>query len=188
MTSSVATRTTGAVARPPRVLVPLIQKELADGQAAGVEHYRRAGELLNEAKAGVSHGEWTAWLVEHFDLSSRTATRYMRLAGQAEEVENGHRRPISTTLSAAVDTPREHHQPAWHRPVLHHVARVDTDRLAQEARDVRAEAKLVRDLAAEIINIGYKALATRLHPDKRDGSAEAMTRLNRARALLRGAL
>jgi hypothetical protein len=39
---------------------------------------------------------------------------------------------------------------------------------------------LHRDLALELIDIGFKALATRLHPD-RGGSKDAMRRLNRVR-------
>ena len=50
-----------------------------------------------------------------------------------------------------------------------------------EAKQARAdEVQLHRDLALELIDIGWKALATRLHPD-RGGSHAAMRRLNRVR-------
>ena len=186
MSTRVATRTTGAIARPPVVLVPLIRKELADGLAAGVEHYRRAGELLIEAKEGVPHGEWGAWLEDNFALNASTAQRYMRLA-RIDETEARTAERFSSVRAAT--RPDEHDKAPWYRPVQSYVAaRVDPARLAKEARDKAHEAKLVRDLCEQIIAIGYKVLATKLHPDKREGSAEAMARLNRARAFLRGAL
>ena len=43
-------------------------------------------------------------------------------------------------------------------------------------------------MQASIIEIGYKVLTTKLHPDRAGGSSEAMARLNRVRALLRAAL
>jgi hypothetical protein len=45
-----------------------------------LEHARRAGELLIEAKGKLAHGEWAAWLSENIKFSSRTATRYMQVA------------------------------------------------------------------------------------------------------------
>lgn len=38
------------------------------------------GNCLIEAKAMLSHGEWSAWLEERVEFSERTATRFMRLA------------------------------------------------------------------------------------------------------------
>lgn len=43
-------------------------------------HALAAGKLLMEAKAAVNHGEWSAWLADHFEGSERTARAYMRLA------------------------------------------------------------------------------------------------------------
>ena len=40
----------------------------------------RAGELLEEAKAGIEHGDWGAWVAEHCQFSLRTAQGYMRVA------------------------------------------------------------------------------------------------------------
>ena len=60
----------------PDALVPLIQSELQ----AGAEHYRDAGLLLIEAKAGLKHGEWLPWLKKNFALSAREGQRYIALA------------------------------------------------------------------------------------------------------------
>ena len=42
------------IARPVKVLVPLIQDELVAGDRAGLEHYRVAGEMLLEAREQVA--------------------------------------------------------------------------------------------------------------------------------------
>ena len=38
------------------------------------------GHLLIEAKAQIKHGEWSLWLGHNFDLSDRTARKYMAVA------------------------------------------------------------------------------------------------------------
>ena len=45
-----------------------------------LEHYHRAGVLLNEVKAELPHGTWLGWLEANFEGAPRTAQRYMRLA------------------------------------------------------------------------------------------------------------
>ncbi len=49
-----------------------------------VAHAIRAGELLIEAKAALSHGEFGPWLAANVTFSDRTARGYMRLAGMDE--------------------------------------------------------------------------------------------------------
>ncbi|HEY6380748.1 MAG TPA: hypothetical protein VIY07_02980, partial [Pseudolabrys sp.] len=56
-----ATKTT-TVARPLKVLVPLIQADLERGDRAGMEYYADAGDKLIEAKSQVAHGYWGTWL------------------------------------------------------------------------------------------------------------------------------
>jgi len=68
------------VGRPLKILIPLIQGELQRGNDAGQEHYRRAGEMLIEAKEQVAYGSWGRWLSKNFDLSHRQASYYMRWA------------------------------------------------------------------------------------------------------------
>src|SRR5215475_10536310 len=72
------------IARPLKVLVPLIKEEINAGNEAGLEHYQRAGEMLLEAKDQVAHGSWSRWLTKNFELSQSTAGRYMKLARLAE--------------------------------------------------------------------------------------------------------
>jgi hypothetical protein len=47
---------------------------------SAVEHARRAGELLIEAKAICAHSEWNPWLEANLDVSDHTVRSYMQLA------------------------------------------------------------------------------------------------------------
>lgn len=55
----------------------LLARQAAD---TAIDHARRAGMLLLQAKAALDHGEWLPWLAEHCALSMRQAQRYMRAA------------------------------------------------------------------------------------------------------------
>jgi len=170
------------IARPLNVLVPLIREELERGDAAGIEHYRQAGEMLLEAREQIDGREWSGWLDRHFHLSRSTAVRYMKLAEFAE-TKSVRRR----TLSEIVEPERESHQPSWHAPVREITNRVDVNRLALERQNKEKELRIMRDLASRLIAIGYRVLAAKLHPD-RGGSQEAMARLNRVREILKRAV
>jgi hypothetical protein len=82
---NLALRKTQQISRPLKVLIPLIQGELQQGNNAGQEHYRRAGEMLIEAKEQVAYGGWGRWLTKNFDLSIRTAQDYMRWAREHDQ-------------------------------------------------------------------------------------------------------
>jgi Protein of unknown function (DUF3102) len=45
------------------------------------------GDMLLEAKAQVNHGKWMDWVLEHCDMSGRTARLYMRLAKNRKVIE-----------------------------------------------------------------------------------------------------
>ena len=178
--SNVAVRKADAVARPLRVLVPLIKEELSAGESAGLEHYRRAGTLLLEARGQLSGSSWTAWLTKNFELSKRTAYRHMALA---ERVERGDVRAMhGTSLKEAIGERRSdaERRVGVYRPIRAFTVKVNVDHLAQERQSREDEVRMHRELAVELIEIGFKALATRLHPDK-GGSKDAMARLNRVR-------
>lgn len=174
------------VARPLKVLIPLIQGELQLGNIAGYEHYRQAGDMLIEAKDQVAHGAFGKWLAKNFDLSQETARRYMRWA----RLYNENGRPVTDMPTSLRDMDgdrerdrknRQSKQQQAFREVLRDVARDD---FVQERQTHNNEIQLHRDLAEEMIDVGYRALATRLHPD-RGGSKDAMSRLNRVRDELR---
>lgn len=175
-----------SVARPLKVLIPLIQSDLQQGNSAGREHYRHAGEKLIEAQDQVPYGSWSKWLTKNFDLSIRTAQEYMRWA-RGHQKRSGAAQPAYTSLremSGHTDRDREQRtakQNQEFRRVLREVARDD---FVQERQARDDEIRLHRELAEELVDLGYRALATRLHPD-RGGSKDAMARLNRVRDELR---
>ena len=184
------TKTPGAgVVRPLQVLVGLIRKELAAGDAAGIEHYRKAGEMLLEAKTQVARGEWGGWLERNFHRSQDTANKYMRLArGSVPPAENTRQRVFST-LSEFIGDQRDTHAPAWTTPVKKIVDRVDTEVLNLRRDELKRveEREAQKKLALQLIDIGYKVLARTLHPDK-GGSRDAMARLNAVRDRLKNCL
>jgi hypothetical protein len=68
-----------------------------------------------------------------------------------------------------------------------HNAHATQDRitaLMREATRRQEEREAQRALALRVIDVGYRAVARDLHPDK-GGSPEAMTRLNAVRARLK---
>jgi len=171
------------VARPLKTLVPMIQSELQQGDSAGREHYRRAGEMLIEAKDQVPYGGWGSWLTKNFDLSSRTANAYMQWAREhdnfgrlASEVPYRSMREMRGDTERRREESQSKQQQAF-RKAVHDVAR---DEFVQERQSRDNEIGLHRQLAEELIDLGYRALATRLHPD-RGGTKDAMARLNRVR-------
>jgi hypothetical protein len=190
VTTTMARDTNTTLARPLRVLVPLIQEELRAGEAAGLEHYRNAGSMLIEAKDQVPQGEWLVWVQRNFDLSKRTAQKYMQLARESATRRAGgafQSRTLSEALGDLRTDDRGGAVGASVQQVRRIVATVDVERLTAERQTREREAKLIKALASQLIDIGYRVLAAKLHPD-RGGSTEAMARLNRVRSLLRNAL
>ncbi len=172
-------KTSKQISRPLKILVPLIKDELAAADEAGVEHYRHAGEMLLEAKDQVAYGSWGRWLAKNFELSDRTAKRYMRLARMSndDDASSAYDRPKS--LYGAIGEKPVKTRAAW--DTVHAAAdRVNVKRLADEQQTREDELKLHRQIALQLIDLGYRAMATRLHPD-RGGSRDAMQRLNTVR-------
>lgn len=52
----------------------------------GVDHARRAGQLLLHVKNKLKYGEFMPWVEQHCDFSHRTATMYMRIAGEWDRI------------------------------------------------------------------------------------------------------
>jgi hypothetical protein len=67
-----------------------------------LEHARRAGELLVEAKAACGHGQWLRWLEANVPLSRRTAQGYMRLATRWAQLEAKAQAPALLTIDEAL--------------------------------------------------------------------------------------
>jgi hypothetical protein len=79
----------------------------------GLEHYRAAGQALQEARQNVGHGKWLAWLkVNCPDVGERQARRYMELAKSdvTSDLEYEWRR-IQRNPSLAEQQPSPSHTP-----------------------------------------------------------------------------
>ena len=81
-------------------LVGLAEKEHDAGVSAGLnmlEHFRKAGELLIEAKAKFGRGSWLIHLEHNLEskFTQRTAQRYMRLATNWNLIERKHDTRVS---------------------------------------------------------------------------------------------
>lgn len=158
------------VARPLSVLADLIKEDLASGQ----EHYRAAGEKLIEAKAQLGHGKFSKWVEENFEIGHRQATNYMALAAKNQ---TGIIIPLSK-----INNPRYAPKPKQAKSSKA-AAQTDVVVVKQGEKERTKEAKLNRALALELIEAGFKSLASQLHPDK-GGSSDKMARLNDVREQL----
>jgi DUF3102 family protein len=186
--AAVAKREGKQISRPLKVLIPLIQADLERGDRAGMEYFADAGDKLIEAKQQVAHGYWGAWLSKNFHLASTTAQRYMRLARlRTENAENRRGAPLlpNSLREMHGDTERDRERRKRDSSYQSVLRDLETDLYAQEKQTRVDEVRLHREMALELIDVGFKALATRLHPD-RGGSKEAMARLNRVRDELKG--
>ena len=194
------TRTDGAVIRPLNVLIPLIKENLKEAKetadSAAMPYYRAAGEKMLEAKPQLSQGEFGPWVTRHFKISPRHAQSYMALARATADTE---KRTPGASFSSLDDFKRRHlghnripgsrRDVDWQKPVKRIMGTVDLDALNRRRDDsVKRldEMKARSTLALQLIEIGFKALATKLHPDKnKGGSRDAMVRLNDVRKRLR---
>lgn len=174
---AIAVKQKSQIARPLSELVPLIQEEVAAGNEAGKEHYYQAGKLLIEVRDSgqVAEFKWNKWLKDNFALSQATAYRYMAFADHVDEDPS----LLSTSRSMFEITEPVEHQKRKARRAAFKLHK-PVDRFAAEKQARIKEIQLHRALALELIDIGFKALATRLHPDH-GGTDEAMRRLNRVR-------
>ena len=196
MSTAVTEQTDKPVMRPLRVLVPLIKEDLKHGDEAarnaGLPYYRAAGEKMLEAKGQMTQGEFTSWIKRNFNIGMRHAQLHMQLASATLSMEKRNAFPASDDTSFR-EAMRKHTSnvnfgkpAAWRGEVDSRVkaAQQQAKRLQDEELTRAQEREAERKLALQLIDIGFKALASKLHPDK-GGSRDAMTRLNRVRDRLK---
>jgi hypothetical protein len=85
-------------ATPEPSLADAIRLEIQEANAAAtsaVEHARRAGELLIEAKGACAHGEWNRWLEANVGVSDRTVRLYMQLARHWNRLSQPERQRVA---------------------------------------------------------------------------------------------
>jgi hypothetical protein len=185
------------IARPLKVLVPLIKEDMEQGETAaavaGMPYFIAAGEKLLEAKAQMKHGEFMPWVKRNFTVSMQKTSDYMKLA-EAVAAQNSSALAFSslsdfkrkTGSNPTYNQSDAIKSPTWHAPVQSVVERLDTETLNLKRDDLKRqdERDAQKVLAFHLIDIGYKALARQLHPDK-GGSREQMARLNAVRDRLK---
>lgn len=174
------------IGRPLKILIPLIKQDIERGDQAGMQYYADAGDKLLEARPQVPYGSWGRWLQKNFTLGRTTAHNYIRAAEVRRDHQN-FRRPeqLPTFGEITGDTQRKRQSRVSERPFRASLQGLNTDLFTQVKQTRDEEVRLHREMALELVDIGYKALATRLHPD-RGGSKDAMSRLNRVRDELKG--
>lgn len=138
--NKMATVEKNEVARPLKVLIPLINDALDHEHEAGIEYRRKAGAYFLEARVNFgTAAEWYSWIGRTFkhretgnSINERTVRKYVELAETTKQfVAAGVRIPFRT-MSHFTDPSREHHQPAWHEPVREALNTVNVERLLQE--------------------------------------------------------
>ena len=185
MSPTPATHPDNQVARPLHVLVPLIKKDLEQGneasRQAGMPFYRAAGEKLIEARDGSFEGrtsDFLAWADRSFKIKKTQVWLYIKLVTSETRFAAANLADFRRKLGHKVsNVTRE-----WRKDVDDIVkrAREEAKRFQEEARNRQQEREADKKLALRLIDIGYKVLAKGLHPDK-GGSRDAMARLNRVR-------
>lgn len=184
------------LARPLKTLVPLIKKDLKEMDVAAKQatedatlpFKRSIGEKLIEAKEQVAHGNWRPWLRQNFHLGLRSATLWMRIAGLSVAEVNRDSHLSQSDFIRKHFTPSHGRSAAWLPEVKQRLEKLDVERfnVAQHEQSAIKEATAQRLLALNLIDIGYKVLSAKLHPDK-GGSPDAMRRLNAVRSWLKEA-
>jgi len=173
-------------------LVVLIRQDVARAheaaEAASEPYYIAAGNKLLEAKLRMKHGEFTVWVRKHFKFGIRNAQLYMSVARATLSLEKRNAVSHFEDLSFR-EAIREHTGNAnfgktatWRADMEDNIQRAkeQAKRLRNERLSRRDERAAEHKLALQLIDIGFKALASKLHPDK-GGSKDAMARLNRVR-------
>jgi hypothetical protein len=194
MSTQLARAESRQVARLLSVLEPLIQQDIEDGREAGDNFFKEAGKKLAEARDGSQFGSATpaywAWVHRSFKdsngnpLSKGRAKVWMGFAEAVPEdpkkpytsVDDFRRRHLGQTVFSG--STRNKRLFAGAKETL---KEVDVEALRQSAQSQAKERELERALYLQMIDIGFKVLAVKLHSDK-GGSDEAMIRLNRVRA------
>jgi hypothetical protein len=178
------------------VLLPLIKEQLhklkqTEQEALGLmsdmmQPVRiQIGKLLSEAKPQFTYSGFGAW-IKKVRLSRAAADEWMRMAAHkdahtfkgVQDFRRATREGYKTNPTGTA---------SWRNEVQERLDRFNTAAFTEHHMAIAKEEALERTLGLELISIGYKVLATKLHPDK-GGSVDAMRRLNKVRDTLREAL
>lgn len=114
----------------------------------GLEHARKAGELLVQAKGQVEHGQWLPWLEKNCNVTPRMAQNYMRVAENWAELakyETVSHLGLRDALKMLAHTPEEEDS---NRTQLK-IADIDTsfvERYRKDLGDLKPLARSIKEL------------------------------------------
>ena len=182
LTASMIDDSKRQVTRSPSELVPLIQEDLRQADEAGLPYFRAAGEKMLEAKEQIKHGEFGKWIERNFKISKVQASHYMNFAKamKDEKLTGVNFSSLKDFIRQKPKKPPPPEAPEidWKAAYQKRVNKANVERLSDR--------KVDREIALQLVDEGYKALAVKFHPDKPGGTTEAMARLNKARVWLKG--
>ena len=133
---------------------------VASAQKGTLEYAIKTGELLQEAKNKVKHGEWSKWLELNCpNIPARTATDYMKLAEQQARIAPNRQRAADLSIRGALRAikpqpePKTRQKPKKSKPdlegLLHDLA---PDELLTALEAARWDAEKLLTLAHCIVN------------------------------------
>jgi len=146
------------------------------GDRLNNEQRLEAGKLLIEAKKLCEHGRWNQWLDENFEMSDRTARRYMKCY---TDQQNGQLADLMPPPQNPEPVPKVPWTPD---PRIERINANLRAAFAQAAKE-SAEQNRLRPKMIEIVNLGYAQAARKAHPDV-GGSIEQMDDLNKCKEFL----
>jgi hypothetical protein len=184
------------VARPLSVLVPIIKNDLELGDRAGEKaarpyHEKAGAHLIEAALADDTQGadEFWDWAEEAFDRPRKILRSCMEFAFENNSIDFKNRgfQSLNDLLRQKGRTQSHDRGERGHvhEAIKLNLKAVNKEKLSAPKMKLVDERALQKKLAIELIDIGYRALAAKLHPDKKGGSREAMRRLNDVRAMLK---
>jgi ElaB/YqjD/DUF883 family membrane-anchored ribosome-binding protein len=71
---------------------------------SSLEHARRAGELLQQAKQQIEHGKWLDWLASNCKVSFRQAQRYLKVANNWQAIAKNDAAASYLTIDEAIES------------------------------------------------------------------------------------
>lgn len=147
------------------------------------------GDLLNEAKAKLSHGEWLPWLTEQVEFSESTAQRFMRLAREWRNPSALTDLGATKALTLLALPAEEREQFLEANNVIDMTSRElerairERDEARQAAEAAQAEARTAEESRAKMAE--DMAALEAIHRAAQEGEAQAREALERAKAELR---
>lgn len=96
--NEIVTTSTTLDALPTNIKLELVKIEVRteDAKRANNESIVKIGEWLTNTKTFLKHGEWQNWLNDNFNMTYRTARRYMQIVSYFGQ--NGHFSKIMSVL------------------------------------------------------------------------------------------